>query len=61
MRKAESVNVARHIVIAPTGDVFVNYGWPYCYYDVDRKRLVLTPEYGGDGQRVLPPKSTLSG
>ena len=29
-----------------------DYGWPYCYYDVDRKRLVLAPEYGGDGKRV---------
>jgi len=29
-----------------------DYGWPYCYYDVDRKMLVLAPEYGGDGKRV---------
>jgi len=29
-----------------------DYGWPYCYYDVDRKTLVLAPEYGGDGQRI---------
>ncbi len=29
-----------------------DYGWPYCYYDVDRKKLVLAPEYGGDGQRI---------
>ena len=27
-----------------------DYGWPYCYYDVDRKSLVLAPEYGGNGQ-----------
>ena len=27
-----------------------DYGWPYCYYDVDRKTLVLAPEYGGNGQ-----------
>jgi glucose/arabinose dehydrogenase len=29
-----------------------DYGWPYCYHDVDRRRLVLAPEYGGDGQRT---------
>ncbi|MGH7545613.1 MAG: PQQ-dependent sugar dehydrogenase [Gemmatimonadota bacterium] len=29
-----------------------DYGWPYCYYDVDLGKKVLTPEYGGDGQKV---------
>jgi glucose/arabinose dehydrogenase len=29
-----------------------DYGWPYCYYDVDLKQKVLSPEYGGDGQTV---------
>jgi glucose/arabinose dehydrogenase len=29
-----------------------NYGWPYCYHDPDKKRLVLAPEYGGDGKRT---------
>jgi len=28
------------------------YGWPYCYYDPVLKRLVLAPEYGGDGIKV---------
>ena len=28
-----------------------DYGWPYCYYDVDRRGLVLAPEYAGDGQK----------
>jgi len=27
-----------------------DYGWPYCYYDVDRRTLLLSPEYGGDGR-----------
>jgi glucose/arabinose dehydrogenase len=27
----------------------VDFGWPYCYYDVDLKKKVLAPEYGGDG------------
>lgn len=29
-----------------------DYGWPYCYYDGQRKQKVLGPEYGGDGQTV---------
>lgn len=31
-------------------DEGADYGWPYCYYDVDLKKKVLSPEYGGDGQ-----------
>jgi glucose/arabinose dehydrogenase len=30
----------------------LDYGWPYCYYDVDLKKKVLAPEYGGDGTTV---------
>lgn len=26
-----------------------DYGWPECYYDQLQRRLVLAPEYGGDG------------
>ena len=26
-----------------------DYGWPECYFDGSQKRLVLAPEYGGDG------------
>lgn len=26
-----------------------DYGWPECYYDGIQQRLVLAPEYGGDG------------
>jgi glucose/arabinose dehydrogenase len=29
-----------------------DYGWPYCYYDPERKARVLAPEYGGDGTAV---------
>jgi glucose/arabinose dehydrogenase len=25
------------------------YGWPYCFHDPRRDRLLLAPEYGGDG------------
>lgn len=26
-----------------------DFGWPECYFDYDQKKLVLAPEYGGDG------------
>ena len=29
-----------------------DFGWPYCYYSVEEKKLVLAPEYGGDGKKV---------
>ncbi len=29
-----------------------DYGWPTCYYDPGLKRLVLAPEYGGDGEKA---------
>jgi glucose/arabinose dehydrogenase len=29
-----------------------DYGWPYCYYDREQEKLVLAPEYGGDGKQV---------
>jgi glucose/arabinose dehydrogenase len=29
-----------------------DFGWPYCYFDYDQKKLVLAPEYGGDGGRT---------
>jgi glucose/arabinose dehydrogenase len=29
-----------------------DYGWPYCYYDGMQRKLVLAPEYGGDGKAV---------
>ena len=31
------------------GDVF---GWPYCYYSMEEKKLVTAPEYGGDGKKT---------
>jgi glucose/arabinose dehydrogenase/mono/diheme cytochrome c family protein len=38
----------------PAEEVFVlergvDYGWPRCYFDGLQRRLVLAPEYGGDG------------
>jgi glucose/arabinose dehydrogenase len=29
-----------------------DYGWPYCYYDGSQQKLMLAPEYGGDGKTV---------
>jgi len=29
-----------------------DFGWPECYYDQYQKRLVLAPEYGGDGGKT---------
>jgi glucose/arabinose dehydrogenase len=29
-----------------------DYGWPYCYFDLGQQKLVLAPEYGGDGKTV---------
>lgn len=28
-------------------------GWPFCYFDSRTQRLVLAPEYGGDGGRAV--------
>jgi glucose/arabinose dehydrogenase len=30
-----------------------DYGWPECYYDRVQKKLVLAPEYGGDGGHAV--------
>ncbi|KMS53176.1 PQQ-dependent sugar dehydrogenase [Sphingobium cupriresistens] len=32
-----------------------DYGWPECYFDPRAKRLVLAPEYGGDGGKAIGP------
>jgi glucose/arabinose dehydrogenase/mono/diheme cytochrome c family protein len=29
-----------------------DYGWPECYYDPGQSKLVLAPEYGGDGHKI---------
>jgi len=36
------------VELRPGGD----YGWPECYYDQNQQRLVLAPEYGGDGGKT---------
>ena len=37
------------LLLKPQGD----YGWPECYYDAFQKKLVLAPEYGGDGGKTI--------
>jgi glucose/arabinose dehydrogenase len=29
-----------------------NFGWPFCFYDYTQKKMLLNPEYGGDGKTV---------
>lgn len=32
-----------------------SYGWPECYFDQFQRKLVLAPEYGGDGGKAVGP------
>jgi glucose/arabinose dehydrogenase len=32
-----------------------DYGWPECYFDDIQQKLVLAPEYGGDGGQAVGP------
>jgi glucose/arabinose dehydrogenase/mono/diheme cytochrome c family protein len=36
------------LLLTPKGD----YGWPECYHDPFVQKLVLAPEYGGDGKTI---------
>jgi glucose/arabinose dehydrogenase/mono/diheme cytochrome c family protein len=36
------------MLLTKSGD----YGWPECYYDPGQGKLMLAPEYGGDGKTV---------
>lgn len=38
-----------------------DYGWPECYFDSTQKRLVLAPEYGGDGGKAIGPCADKAG
>ena len=46
--KYQAENPAEELVQVNQNDEF---GWPYCYYAVDQKKLVDAPEYGGDGKK----------
>jgi glucose/arabinose dehydrogenase len=45
----QAENPAEELMQVNQGD---NFGWPYCYYSVDEKKLVDAPEYGGDGKKA---------
>ena len=42
------------LLLSRAGD----YGWPECYYDAVQGKLVLAPEYGGDGGKKVGPCAT---
>jgi glucose/arabinose dehydrogenase/mono/diheme cytochrome c family protein len=42
----EATLPAEELVLLKQGG---DYGWPECYYDAVQRKLVLAPEYGGDG------------
>ena len=42
-------NPGEELLQVSNGD---NFGWPYCYYAMDEKKLVTAPEYGGDGKKT---------
>jgi glucose/arabinose dehydrogenase len=47
--KYSALNPAEELLQIDQGD---DFGWPYCYYSVDEKKLVTAPEYGGDGKKT---------
>jgi glucose/arabinose dehydrogenase len=38
-----------------------DYGWPTCYFDGQQQKLVLAPEYGGDGAKAVGDCATRTG
>jgi len=42
----EATQPAEQMMLLKSGG---DYGWPECYYDGIQRKLVLAPEYGGDG------------
>jgi glucose/arabinose dehydrogenase/mono/diheme cytochrome c family protein len=41
---------AEELVVTQQG---ADYGWPECYFDREQNKLVLAPEYGGDGGKKV--------
>jgi glucose/arabinose dehydrogenase/mono/diheme cytochrome c family protein len=54
----EATQPAEELLLLQQGS---NYGWPECYYDAVQRRLVLSPEYGGDGGRKIGQCANKSG
>ncbi len=48
--KQSAEQPAEEVVLLQKG---ADYGWPECYYDRDQQKLVLAPEYGGDGGHAV--------
>jgi glucose/arabinose dehydrogenase/mono/diheme cytochrome c family protein len=48
----EATQPAEELLLLKRGG---DYGWPECYYDAIQAKLVLAPEYGGDGGRKVGP------
>lgn len=48
-QKAGAENPAEEMFRVKKGS---DCGWPYCYYDNDKKEKLLNPEYGGDRSKV---------
>ena len=48
----EATQPAEELLLLTQGG---DYGWPECYYDAIQGKLVLAPEYGGDGGKALGP------
>jgi glucose/arabinose dehydrogenase/mono/diheme cytochrome c family protein len=46
----EATLPAEEVLLLKSGG---DYGWPECYYDGTQKKLVLAPEYGGDGGKKV--------
>jgi glucose/arabinose dehydrogenase/mono/diheme cytochrome c family protein len=46
----EATLPAEEVMLLKSGG---DYGWPECYYDGAQKKLVLAPEYGGDGGKAV--------
>jgi glucose/arabinose dehydrogenase len=45
----QAENPGEELIQVSEGD---DFGWPYCYYAMDEKKLVTAPEYGGDGKKT---------
>ncbi len=46
----EATQPAEELLLLKQGG---DYGWPECYYDAIQQKLVLAPEYGGDGGKKV--------
>src|SRR5277367_2626697 len=46
----EATQPAEELLLLRRG---ADYGWPECYYDAIQRKLVLAPEYGGDGGKEV--------